>query len=80
MPRFDHDVRKVDILASDLKALPGWRQRLRLLREHVFPPAGYIRRRYAVSSPLALPALYAHRFVTGAFKWRRPAGVTDPFA
>lgn len=78
--RFGPDVRMVDILVSDLKALPGWRERLRLLREHVFPPADYIRRRYGVSSTLALPVLYAHRFFTGALKWLRPAGATDPFA
>jgi hypothetical protein len=78
--RFDHNVRMIDILVSDLKALPGWRERLRLLREHVFPPAEYIRRRYGVSSSLALPVLYAHRFLTGAVKWMRPAGATDPFA
>lgn len=78
--RFDHDVRMVDILVSDLKALPGWRQRLRLLREHVLPPSDYIRRRYGVSNPLALPLLYAYRCLTGAFKWLRPAASTDPFA
>lgn len=78
--RFDRDVRMVDILVSDLKALPGWRERLSLLSEHVFPPAEYIRRRYGVSGSLALPVLYVHRFVTGAVKWLRPAGSGDPFA
>ncbi len=78
--RFGSDVRMVDILVSDLKALPGWRERLRLLREHVFPPVDYIRRRYGISSTLALPVLYAHRFLTGVLKWLRPAGAADPFA
>lgn len=77
---FHLDVRPIEILAADLKALPSWPRRLRLLREHVFPPAAYIRRRYGVASPLALPALYAHRLLTGVWKWLRPARGTDPFA
>lgn len=67
-------LRKVDMLRSDLKALGGWSARWQLLREHLFPPPAYMRERYAVSSSLLLPALYAHRVVRGAWKWfRRPA-------
>ena len=65
-------VRKRDVLVSDLKTLPGWRARLRLLREHVFPPPAFIRQRYGVRSGWLLPALYLHRLVTGAFRWVRP--------
>jgi hypothetical protein len=36
------DARKVDLLTADLRALPDWRSRARLLREHVFPPAEYM--------------------------------------
>jgi Uncharacterised nucleotidyltransferase len=60
------------VLMSDLAVLPGWSDRLRLLREHAFPPAAFIRRRYGVTSPIWLPALYVHRLVTGAYKWVRP--------
>ena len=60
------------VLLSDLAVLPAWSDRLRLLREHAFPPAAFIRRRYGVTSPVWLPALYLHRLVTGAYKWVRP--------
>jgi hypothetical protein len=79
-PVYHADVRPIEILAANLQALPSWRHRLRLLREHVFPPAAFIRRRYGVASPLALPGLYAHRLLTGVWKWLRPARRTDPFA
>ena len=60
------------VLLSDLSVLPAWSDRVRLLREHAFPPAAFIRRRYGVTSPIWLPALYVHRLVTGAYKWVRP--------
>jgi Uncharacterised nucleotidyltransferase len=65
-------VRRRDVLTSDLEALPSWRDRLRLLREHAFPPAAFIRQRYGVKNTWLLPALYVHRIVTGAYKWVRP--------
>lgn len=65
-------VRKRDVLRSDLAALGSWGDRWRLLREHAFPPAAFIRQRYGVKNPLLLPALYVHRLVTGAYKWVRP--------
>ena len=67
----DTTVRKRDVLVSDLAVLPTWAARLRLLREHAFPPAAFILRRYGVSSRVWLPALYCHRLVTGAFRWTR---------
>jgi len=57
------------VAASDWRRLPGLRDRARYLREHLFPPAEYIRHRYGVSSRLALPLLYTHRIVAGAKKW-----------
>ena len=60
------------VLASDLAALGSWRARLRLIREHAFPPAAFIRERYGVKSSLLLPALYVHRLLTGAHKWVKP--------
>lgn len=65
-------VGKIDVLESDLKTLPSWRARVRLLKEHAFPPAAFIRQRYGVKSPFLLPALYLHRLVVGAAKWVRP--------
>jgi hypothetical protein len=68
-------MRPVDVLISDLWALDGWRKRTQLIREHVLPPASYMLRAYGVSSRALLPALYAHRLVTGARRWlRAPRG------
>jgi hypothetical protein len=67
------DLRPIDRLAADLASL-GPRQRARLLREHVFPPAAYVRAKYGVQSRALLPALYAYRILAGAAKWlRRPS-------
>ena len=63
---------KRDVLVSDLSTLKDWRSRLRLLREHAFPPAAFIRQRYGAGNPWPLPALYLHRLVSGAFRWVRP--------
>lgn len=60
-------------LVNELRALPGWRARARLLKEHAFPPADYVLRKYDVSSPAWLPALYLHRGLRGVWKLvRRP--------
>lgn len=64
-------VAKLDVLGSDLRMLTSWSARWRLLREHAFPPAAFIRQRYGVSNPVLLPALYLHRLVVGAVKWVR---------
>jgi hypothetical protein len=64
-------VRKRDVLVSDLTLLTSWRARVRLLREHLFPPPAFILQRYGVSNRLLLPALYAYRLVTGAYRWLR---------
>src|SRR5262245_19942566 len=67
------DARKVDLLAADLRSLPDWRSRVRLLREHLFPPAEYMLAASDRSSRAALPALYAWRIARGAWSWfRRP--------
>lgn len=61
-------------IISDLQALPSWRNRLQLIREHVFPPRQYMRDVYARSSRAPLPLLYATRAVRGAWRWlERPA-------
>ena len=64
-------VTKRDILLTDLRVLTTWRERIRLVREHAFPPAAFIRQRYGTRTRLLLPALYIHRLITGASKWVR---------
>ncbi len=63
------DMSQLSAAVSDWRRLAGLRDRARFLREHLFPPADYIRHRYGVSSRLALPLLDTHRIVTGARKW-----------
>jgi hypothetical protein len=62
---------QTDLLRHDLRALPGWRSRWRLVREHLFPAPGYMRAKYGVRSNLVLPALYTWRIVAGAPRWLR---------
>ena len=61
--------RRIDLLAADLRALPDWASRARLLREHLFPPADYMFETYGRSSRWLLPALYLRRIATGAPRW-----------
>ena len=60
---------RTDVLLVDLRALSGWRARGRLIREHLIPPASYMRARYGVRSTLLLPGLYVWRMMAGAPKW-----------
>lgn len=54
----------------DLRALPGWPDRLRLLGEWAFPPAEHVLRKYRKSSRSLLPWLYLRRAVDGvARRW-----------
>ena len=57
-------------LIADLRVL-GPREGARLLREHLFPPASYVRGKYGVRSRALLPGFYAYRIVAGASKWLR---------
>jgi len=57
------DRRRIDSLISDLRSLPGWRPRLRLLLEHTFPAPEYMLRRYQRRNSAYLPALYTHRLI-----------------
>jgi Uncharacterised nucleotidyltransferase len=62
-----------EVLRQDLQALPDWRTRGRLLREHLLPPSSYMRAKYGVRSNVMLPALYVWRALHGMPKWlRRP--------
>ncbi len=56
---------------DDLRALSTWRERLALVREHLFPPADYMTRVYAPQSRLPLPLLYAGRLLRGTSGWFR---------
>ena len=61
--------RRVQVLTSDLRALSSWTDRLRLVREHLFPSAPYMRNVYAPDSAAPLVLLYARRGLRGARKW-----------
>jgi hypothetical protein len=62
---------QAEMLAADLRSLPTWRERTRLLREHLFPSEEYMRRRYAPGSRAPLAWLYAVRIARGAVPWLR---------
>jgi hypothetical protein len=64
-------VRKVDVLIDDVRVLQGWRPRLTLLKEHLFPDAAYMKGTYASGSPAPTLWLYARRILNGAAKWLR---------
>jgi hypothetical protein len=59
------------LLRLDLDALPDWKTRSRLIREHLLPSGSYMRERYGVRSNLMLPAWYIWRVLRGAPKWFR---------
>ena len=61
---------RIDEMLGDLRALPGWSRRARLVYEHAFPPPGYITGAYMVNR-VWLPALYTHRIVRGVWRWIR---------
>ncbi len=63
----------VAVLGHDLRAL-GWRDRLRLVAEHLFPRAIYMRGRYPGWPEALLPLAYIDRIVRGAPKWFRRGG------
>ena len=61
--------RHVENIISDLRALPTWSIRWRLVRQHLVPPAQYMRAVYAPSSDASLPMLYVKRAIRGARRW-----------
>src|SRR4029078_8867797 len=60
-------------LLWNVRNLPGWRDRARLLREVLFPSPQYMLDTYHLGSGglVLLPALYAHRCAHGALKGLR---------
>ena len=75
----DARMRRIDVLLDDLRALPEWRSRVRLLTEVCFPDARYMRRTYAPGSTAPIVWLYARRLLKGGWAWvRRDAAATAP--
>ena len=66
------DARRIDLLMADLRSLSTWRTRVRLVREHLFPPADYMLGCNPGSTRMTLPALYLWRIARGARSWFRP--------
>jgi len=62
------DLRLVDGLLSDLRSLPA-RKRARLLAEHLFPPATYIRQRYRATTRASMAFYYVRRIASGLPRW-----------
>jgi hypothetical protein len=69
--RFIGGVRPITTLRADLTALRGWRRRLGLVAEHVFPSRTYIRAMYPGWPDVLLPLAYLDRVARGAPKWFR---------
>ena len=62
------DLRPVDRLRADMAAL-GAAGGVRLIAEHLFPPATYMRQKYGVRSGAMLPLAYVRRIVGGVGGW-----------
>jgi len=61
--------RPVSAIIDDLRALPAWRDRWRLAREHLVPSADYMRTVFAPGSRAPLAWLYVRRLVRGTRTW-----------
>ncbi len=63
--------RRLHILLAELQTLSGWKNKIRLLMEHLLPPPAYLLNRYATTNRALLPVLYFHRVLRGVRKlWR----------
>lgn len=56
-------------IVSDFRHVDGWTRRLRLARQHLFPPASYMRTVYAPASDAPLWRLYLRRILRGSRRW-----------
>lgn len=63
--------RRVLRVLNDLRWQPGWRGKLRLAGQHLFPSPAYMRVAYKGSRVGWLPAQYVHRILTGLARWLR---------
>lgn len=61
--------RHAERVLSDLRGVGSWRNRGRLLRQHLFPSARYMRDVYAPSSVAPLWFLYLRRILRGSRRW-----------
>jgi hypothetical protein len=61
--------RHMDRILTDLALMPSWKARARLARQHVLPPARYMRDVYAPGSALPVAILYVQRAWRGARRW-----------
>lgn len=57
---------EIRTFVDDLRYTPGLRPKLRLMREHLFPPASYVLQKYSAKSRSALPALYLLRAIAAS--------------
>jgi len=62
------DLRPLDRIRADLAVL-GPVAGSRLIAEHLFPPASYMRQKYGLHSRALLPVAYVRRIVGGAAGW-----------
>jgi hypothetical protein len=62
---------RVDLLRADLRALPDWRSRLALIRQHLLPPADYMLSARRSRARGLLPVFYLWRILRGAPRWFR---------
>ncbi len=53
---------------ANFQALPAWRDRLQLLKEHVFPDSDYMLKKYNTNNRYLLPLLYIRRAARGISK------------
>jgi hypothetical protein len=61
--------RRVGEMVTDLRLLPSWAARSRLMLEHLVPSRTYMRESYARGRRVPLLALYVWRALRGAPKW-----------
>lgn len=59
-------------LITEFRALPDWKQRLQLFREHSLPPAEYMLVKYETENRTLLPWLYLRRALEGTAKLFNP--------
>jgi hypothetical protein len=65
---------RLDVLWSDLKTLPGWRERMALVYEHVFPAPDYLVQVRGAGEMRsgAIAFTYLSRLLRGVAAWRHP--------
>lgn len=62
-------VNPLHVFVSDWRATAVWRDRLRLVTDHLLPPPSYMFARYATDHAGLLPLLYARRAIGGLYRW-----------